>query len=210
MRLDKLFIALEADDVSDSAQKEQENTIGSTSNKNNEETDLTNTTDILGTGNNDNSSENIDDEDAENENDSNVDTSDEINDDEEDSSSEEDDINDTDDSENGDNELEIRRKEVLRNNMAYLYDVINNNISALGDGTIQADTKDEIASLDRIVGNLSDCAEVLYNTITKGYKDSKYEDALNIYISSKKLYDISIKMLYNHFDMAEKIHSDKK
>ncbi len=204
-----MFIVLEADDVSDSAQKEQNDTVGATTNNRDEQDDLTNTSDILGTK--DNTGGNTDDVDSNDENNDNASDSDNDEDEtpDDENNSDNDEIGNTDD-EVEDDELIIRRKKILRENMAYLYDIIHDNINTLKNGSITANTKDEIESLDRIVNNLTDCEEVLYKTLTDGYRDSKYEDINKIYISAKKVYDISIKMMFEHFDVMEKSLSSKK
>lgn len=202
----RMFIALEADDVSASAQEEQGNTVGNTTNNTEEQDELTNTSDILGTKNSDigedsDSDNNVDENFTDTEESEEEMNEDEISDEE---------LNDTsNDISNEEDELITRKKEILRNNMVYLYDIIYDNITTLKNGSIKINTKEEIESLDRIIDNLSDCAEVLYATLTKNYKDSKYEDIKKIYISAKKLFDISIKMLYNHFDTMENATSNK-
>lgn len=214
--------AMEADDVSTAAINNQKSLLGPTSNTNreDEEDDIENSTDILGTKSSSTSKEEQNNSDLSNESDFpaeaelSADGENNENEDSENSDdSEEDNMKDYEDGAEEDNinsltqdqtELNMQKKEILRKNMILLYNNIHGNIDILKETNISVAKKEDIQVLNSIIENLEDSNRILFECITNDYKSTSYSEALKKYIGVHKIYDISIAMLYKHFDNMKK------
>lgn len=108
---------------------------------------------------------------------------------------------------------DANKKMVLRDNFIHLYSVIKGDLTQLSDYRFNTGSSTE-TNLINIINNLTEAKNNISKTLSNGFKDLKYETALTKYVSVKRVYDISIKMLYEHFDNLhkedEKTKSSKK
>lgn len=190
--LNKLLIALEADDVTEEARNGAEDTTGD-SNK----ADYSNTDDIFGV-------ESPDGNGGSAEGDPNSDDMDM--DDEGDDDMGDDDLG-GDDEASEEGVSDAQKKMVLRDNFIELYSIVKGNITQLNEYKFNLSIDNDTNTAD-IVKNLTDLKRSISNILTNDFKGLEYSTALMKYLSAKEVYDISIMMLYEHFDNI--YNKDKK
>lgn len=87
---------------------------------------------------------------------------------------------------------DAKRKEILRDNASMLYNIIKSNIQTLDNSETMMNRFDD--DIFTIKGKLSDCAEVIYEYITRDLPFDTYVTSLRKYTALKQVYDICIAM----------------
>jgi hypothetical protein len=97
---------------------------------------------------------------------------------------------------------DILKKRLLEN-MIYFHNIIMNNITLLGEANT-APNKVENISLGTVINYLTQCQDILYDEIVKGFSVKSYIEVMKTYVAVQKLYDICIQMAKKIFVTIKK------
>ena len=209
--LESMTIAMEADDITgDTANAvrnitgENTDTAPDSANREDEE-NLEQVDDIFGTQDNNQQNNNEQNENASDNEDSEQsdDTSNEGNEDESgDGSAEEDpnlENNDDSSSDNPEDKNNFTDKNKIRDHLAQLYSIINGDIDIIMNSISNINNSETIAVMNSILNHFRNCKSMIYKTLTKDLTTIDYPELLKRYITLKRVYDISIKMMETYF-----------
>lgn len=225
MNLKEYLLALEADDITDEAQKEAnkindgQSTDNDADDGSNDKEDLGKTDDIFGIKKHkENKNSSTDDDSTNTQNDSNNEDNTDPNLDNNDSDSENnasDELDNSESSEPEDDEskdtsaLPFYDKNKLRDNMVLLHDMLDANIKIISNLLSHINDNDSTKICEIVSRNLMYSKEVLYKILTKDMNSKSYEELLKDYLTIKRIYDINYEILYKHFDNKSVITKKK-
>lgn len=218
MNLKEYLLALEADDITDEAQKEAnkindgQSTDNDADDGSNDKEDLGKTDDIFGIKKHkENKNSSTDDNSTNTQNDSNNEDNTDPNLDNNDS----DELDNSESSEPEDDEskdtsaLPFYDKNKLRDNMVLLHDMLDANIKIISNLLSHINDNDSTKICEIVSRNLMYSKEVLYKILTKDMNSKSYEELLKDYLTIKRIYDINYEILYKHFDNKSVITKKK-
>lgn len=215
--LNKMDIAMEADDITDQIDKDVKNITGkndfnrdqsSSEDKSNDGEIDTNTDDILGTNTNDNDDDkNTDSQDGDTNND--TDTQDD-----EDTSNNnyENDITDEELDETmqeEENPFETSRKKKIHKQFLTFYNTICSNIKIISEFMPEVVNEESLKILNNVKNRLTQCKEYTYIILTEEYNLLEYPALLKKYVALNRVYDICIKILETYYEKYD-IKNDMK
>ena len=103
-----------------------------------------------------------------------------------------------------DDEFLFAKKNDIRDNLAHLYSILNGDIETL---TSSLNNLNDMASLkvtNEVLNLFRNSKTNIYNTLTKDIENLEYDELLRRYITLKRVYDIGIRMLEEHFKESGK------
>lgn len=90
-------------------------------------------------------------------------------------------------------------KSKIRDHMVHLYNLLGSNIETLTKSMSSIEDYETVRTINAILSNMRNAKDYLYKTLTEDLKTTEYSELLRKYITLKRVYEISIKMLEVHF-----------
>ena len=200
-------IAMEAEDITAATAQDTRNLLGNnTATQENEaddggEDNIEKTDDIFGTEEAKRARDNVESGNIENPDDTqdntNDDTEDNTNVDEDGTGADTTDENMTDPDEPPTPPFADKSK--IRDHMVHLYNILGSNIETLTKSMSSIEDYRTVQTMNTILSNMRNAKDYLYKTLTEDLKTTDYSELLRKYITLKRVYEISIKMLEVHF-----------
>lgn len=90
-------------------------------------------------------------------------------------------------------------KNTLKKNAITLINILGTNIESLSSSLGGLDDLSDIRCCNAVIANLSRTREILMTMVTKEMSTKSYEELMTVYVTAKRIYDVSIEMLNKHF-----------
>ena len=214
-KLDQLEPALEAEDITNEVQNNTDKTMGKDVDDGGDEATAggtdnsdgeidTNTDDILGTSEDEQTDDDTGDEDE-------GATNDTAEDDMSDENSEDGSAEDTSTEESleeNDTSFEAIRKRKMHKQFISFFETVNDDIKVINEYVPLESDENTITALTNINNNLTQCKEYAYRILTEEFKNMEYPILLKKYVALNRVYDLCIRTLQTYFDLKRK-NSDK-
>ena len=101
-------------------------------------------------------------------------------------------------------DLLFAKKNSIRDNLAQLYTVIAGDIETLVSTLSNLNDANALKVVNAVLLHLRNCKDYIYKTLTVNLTQLEYDELLRRYVTIKRVYDICIKMLETHFHDNEK------
>lgn len=196
-------IATEADDITKDVESEASGISDEDSDGDNVDNsgDISmNTDNLLG---DDDSQQDSNDEDNDENEEENTDNEDELGDDIGDDNPDDPTSDDPNDIENQSEEendpFSESRKNKLKKQYLYLFNVVDNSISLISTYVPNVTNDNTIQTLSSVKENLEQCKEAIHTIITTEFKDMEYHELLKKYVGLNRIYELCTKILETYF-----------
>ena len=97
-------------------------------------------------------------------------------------------------------DLLFAKKNRIRDNLIQLYTIISGDIEVLVNSITNINDRTTIQVVNNVLGHLRNSKKFLYTTLTQNLTELEYDELLQRYVTIRRVYDICIEMLKRYFD----------
>ena len=101
-------------------------------------------------------------------------------------------------------DLVFTKKNRIRDNLSQLYTIISGNIEVIVNSLTSINDDKTIHVMNMVLSHFRNCKDYIYKTLTVELSSLEYDELLQRYITLKRVYDICIEMMEEHFNLTTK------
>lgn len=110
----------------------------------------------------------------------------------------------TTDDQSPNDDLVFTKKNRIRDNLVQLYTIITGDIDIVVNSLTNINDSNTIQVMNSVINHLRNCKSYIYKTLTEELMSLEYDELLQRYLTLKRVYDICIEMMEQHFKKEDK------